>query len=106
MKRRNQTADLVRRQGGRSHASGRVHWGHVKAFHDGSLGSRTALMHEPYSDEPDNAGMRVVPLKELRSMAAAADAAELNVRSSDRACSHPATLTAADRHSVQPTFVP
>jgi predicted amidohydrolase YtcJ len=78
---RKQTAQLVRQQGGRSHASGRVHWGHVKAFHDGSLGSRTALMHEPYSDEPDNAGMRVVPLEQLRDMAAEADVAELHVSS-------------------------
>lgn len=35
---------------GRSHPGGRLFWGGLKAFADGSLGSRTALMWEPYSD--------------------------------------------------------
>ncbi len=77
---REATAELVRRKNGTSHGSGRVHWGHVKAFHDGSLGSRTAFMHQPYSDQPGNAGMRVTPLEQLRAMAAGADAAGLHVR--------------------------
>ena len=77
---REATAELVRRKNGTSHSSGRVHWGHVKAFHDGSLGSRTAFMHEPYEDQPGNAGMRVTPLEQLRAMAGQADAAELHVR--------------------------
>jgi len=34
---------------GRSHARGRLLWGLVKDFHDGSLGSRTALMWQPYT---------------------------------------------------------
>ena len=71
----------MRRKNGTSHASGRVHWGHVKAFHDGSLGSRTALMHQPYSDQHGNSGMRVTPLEQLRAMAAGADAAGLHVSS-------------------------
>ena len=35
----------------------------VKVFYDGSLGSRTALMAQPYSDEPDKAKMteRITP---------------------------------------------
>ena len=77
---REATAELVRRKNGTSHGSGRVHWGHVKAFHDGSLGSRTALMHQPYSDQHGNSGMRVTPLEQLRTMAAGADAAGLHVR--------------------------
>ena len=35
---------------GYAHASGRLFWGGVKEFVDGSLGSCTALMHEPYLD--------------------------------------------------------
>ena len=37
---------------GRSHPGGRLHWGGLKAFADGSLGSRTALMWQPYADTP------------------------------------------------------
>lgn len=33
---------------GHAHASGRLFWGGVKGFADGSLGSCTALMREPY----------------------------------------------------------
>lgn len=35
---------------GTRHSSGKLLWGGVKEFADGSLGSRTALMHAPYSD--------------------------------------------------------
>ena len=34
---------------GTSHLSGRLFWGGVKDFVDGSLGSRTALFHDPYA---------------------------------------------------------
>lgn len=34
---------------GTAHQGGRLFWGGVKEFADGSLGSRTALMHEPYA---------------------------------------------------------
>ncbi len=35
-----------------------VRLGGVKAFADGSLGSRTAWMDEPYADDPSNVGLR------------------------------------------------
>ncbi len=35
----------------------RLWTGHVKLFADGSLGSATALLHEPYTDEPQNHGI-------------------------------------------------
>ncbi|EFJ44615.1 hypothetical protein VOLCADRAFT_94988 [Volvox carteri f. nagariensis] len=35
---------------GRAHPGGRLFWGGLKEFADGSLGSRTALMWKPYSD--------------------------------------------------------
>ena len=34
-----------------------LHLSQLKAFMDGSLGSRTAALEEPYSDDPDNAGL-------------------------------------------------
>jgi hypothetical protein len=37
--------------------SERLHFGHMKLFADGSLGAGTALLHEPYTDEPDNSGI-------------------------------------------------
>ncbi len=37
----------------------------IKLFADGALGSRGAKMIEPYSDDPDNTGLFVTPLKTL-----------------------------------------
>lgn len=39
--------------------------GHVKIFSDGSLGSRTARVLEPYDGEPDNRGLWSTPPEEL-----------------------------------------
>lgn len=47
--------------------------GHVKAFADGSMGSRTALMIEPYEGEPDNRGVAVTSADELWELAVKAD---------------------------------
>ncbi|GIM11474.1 hypothetical protein Vretimale_14968 [Volvox reticuliferus] len=41
---------------GRAHPGGRLFWGGLKEFADGSLGSRTALMWEPYSDSGGGGG--------------------------------------------------
>lgn len=49
--------------------------GHVKAFADGSMGSRTALMLEPYEGEPDNSGVAVTPADELWKLAVQAEEA-------------------------------
>ncbi|MBS1252822.1 MAG: N-substituted formamide deformylase [Anaerolineales bacterium] len=49
--------------------------GHVKAFADGSMGSRTALMLEPYEGEPDNRGVAVTSADELWELAVQADEA-------------------------------
>ena len=43
----------------------RLWFGHVKLFADGSLGAGTALMHEPYTDEPDSCGIPFLTLDEL-----------------------------------------
>ncbi len=43
--------------------------GMVKGFMDGSLGSRTAAMKAPYSDDPDNTGLPQYTQPELNKMA-------------------------------------
>lgn len=56
--------------------NGRLTIGGFKVFYDGSLGSRTALLAEPYSDKPHEANMteRISPeaMKELAAKAAKA----------------------------------
>lgn len=65
---------------GRVHPGGRLSWGGVKEFYDGSLGSRTALMHEAYADGPvGGAGTRTVDPAAFAAAAAAADAAGLQL---------------------------
>ncbi len=56
--------------------------GAVKAFADGSLGSRTAYFFEPYSDEPRNHGLLgegMHPLSLMRDRMMKADAAGLQI---------------------------
>lgn len=47
----------------------RLWLGHVKAFADGTLGSRTAWMIEPFEGEPENRGMAVTPADRLWELA-------------------------------------
>jgi predicted amidohydrolase YtcJ len=51
----------------------------LKGFVDGSLGSSTAKMFDPYLHEPDNTGVFVTPLTKLREDILGADKAGLNV---------------------------
>jgi predicted amidohydrolase YtcJ len=51
----------------------------VKGFVDGSLGSTTALMFQPYLDEPGTRGLFVTPEDSLRRWIADADSAGLQV---------------------------
>ena len=44
----------------------------IKAYLDGALGSRGAVLLEPYSDRPDTRGLLVTPLAQLRPMLEAA----------------------------------
>jgi len=56
--------------------------GAVKAFADGSLGSRTAYFFEPFSDEPSNRGLlgeEMQPLSLMRDRMMKADAAGLQI---------------------------
>jgi predicted amidohydrolase YtcJ len=53
--------------------------GGVKGFVDGSLGSSTAKMYEPFVNEPGSTGVFVTPLDKLREYILAADKAGLSV---------------------------
>jgi predicted amidohydrolase YtcJ len=46
-----------------------LHTGMLKGFMDGSLGSRTAAMKEPFSDDPKNSGLPQFKQDELNRMA-------------------------------------
>jgi predicted amidohydrolase YtcJ len=48
-----------------------LHLTFLKGFMDGSLGSRTAAMNEPYSDDPNNLGIARYDQGKLNEMAAA-----------------------------------
>jgi predicted amidohydrolase YtcJ len=56
-----------------------VRWGAVKGLSDGSLGSRTAVFHDDYTDAPGQRGVRVIGLEDLRTFVTAADAHQLHV---------------------------
>lgn len=56
---------------------GRLHWGRVKAFVDGSFGSSTAWLHEPWTHLPDRTGTVVTDLDVLRVQVAEAVTAGL-----------------------------
>lgn len=56
-----------------------VRIGGVKGFVDGSLGSSTAKMFEPYLNEPGSRGIYVTPLDQLRTLVATADRAGISV---------------------------
>ncbi|HEY5380843.1 MAG TPA: amidohydrolase [Acidobacteriaceae bacterium] len=91
-----------------------LHLTSLKGFMDGSLGSRTAAMNDPYSDDPANYGITRFQQDKLNQMAAAraADGFQLNFhaigdRANDMAldalaaaeqAGRPASHTAPPRH--------
>lgn len=56
-----------------------LRFGYLKGFIDGTLGSGTALMFEPFSDEPDKAGLPQMTYEELEEKVVASDAAGFQV---------------------------
>lgn len=50
-----------------------IRFGYLKAFADGSMGSATALMFEPYADEPTTSGLAMWKYEELEKMVVTAD---------------------------------
>ncbi len=51
-----------------------IRFGYLKGFIDGTLGSGTALFHEPFADEPDKSGLPQMPYEELEERIVASDA--------------------------------
>jgi predicted amidohydrolase YtcJ len=56
-----------------------LHIGGVKAFADGSLGTRTALFHKAYSDDNSNYGLLALDLDWLQEAVLGADNAGLQI---------------------------
>ncbi|MGD0342740.1 MAG: amidohydrolase family protein, partial [Bacteroidales bacterium] len=50
-----------------------IRFGYLKAFTDGSMGSGTALMFEPYNDNPSSSGLAMWPYEKLEKMVITAD---------------------------------
>ncbi|XP_062208107.1 protein LONG AFTER FAR-RED 3-like [Phragmites australis] len=71
------TSDLIDEHG-RS-LSQWIHLGGVKAFLDGSLGSSSALFHEPYEGDLGNSGLQVVDMDNLLNRTIESDRAGLQV---------------------------
>lgn len=50
-----------------------IRFGYLKAFIDGTIGSGTALMFEPFSDNPSTSGLAMMPYEEFERMVVTAD---------------------------------
>jgi predicted amidohydrolase YtcJ len=50
-----------------------IRFGYLKAFIDGTIGSGTALMFEPFSDNPSTSGLSMMPYEEFENMVVSAD---------------------------------
>ena len=63
----------------RGRGTNRLKIGGLKGFMDGSLGSHTAAMLEPFTDVPGDSGFLINDLSDMRNWIAGADAADLQV---------------------------
>lgn len=70
-------AEYVKARGGTG--DGWFHYGALKGFVDGSLGSHTAAMLEPFTDAPNDRGFYVTSLEDRYAAIKGADAAGLQV---------------------------
>jgi predicted amidohydrolase YtcJ len=50
-----------------------IRFGYLKAFIDGTIGSGTALMFEPFADNPKSSGLATMPYEEFENMVVKAD---------------------------------
>ncbi len=50
-----------------------IRFGYLKAFIDGTIGSGTALMYEPFTDNHNTSGLAMMPYEEFENMVVAAD---------------------------------
>jgi predicted amidohydrolase YtcJ len=51
-----------------------IRFGYLKVFIDGTLGSGTALMFEPFEDDPSTSGLPMIPYEKFEELIVAADA--------------------------------
>ena len=90
---------------GRAHSGNRLFWGGLKEFSDGSLGSGTALMHEPYTNQPSTSGIRTIDYGLLEDKIGKADAAGLQVISLAHCGSRSSLLLFIDMTIMQMRFM-
>ncbi|MGA2359187.1 MAG: amidohydrolase [Terriglobales bacterium] len=64
----NSIEDLNRKRSSHPASDNMLHTGMLKAFLDGSLGSKTAALLEPYSDDPNNSGLPQYEATKLNAM--------------------------------------
>jgi predicted amidohydrolase YtcJ len=50
-----------------------IRFGYLKSFIDGTIGSGTALMFEPFTDNPETSGLAMMPYDEFENMVVTAD---------------------------------
>jgi predicted amidohydrolase YtcJ len=50
-----------------------IRFGYLKAFMDGTIGSGTALMFEPFTDNPSTSGLSMMPYEKFEKMVLTAD---------------------------------
>ncbi|MDY0099218.1 MAG: amidohydrolase [Bacteroidales bacterium] len=50
-----------------------IRFGYLKSFIDGSMGSGTALMFEPFNDNPESSGLAMMTYEEFENMVVTAD---------------------------------
>ncbi|HZW49973.1 MAG TPA: amidohydrolase, partial [Bacillota bacterium] len=71
------TMDALHAFAAKGHLTGKVSGlqtiGPIKLFMDGSLGARTALMRQPYADDPSTSGIQCVDQAELNQLVAEAN---------------------------------
>ena len=60
--------ELNRKRASHPTADNMLHTGMLKGFMDGSLGSKTAALAAPYSDDPGNSGLPQYPADKLNAM--------------------------------------
>lgn len=56
-----------------------IRFGYLKAFIDGTIGSGTALMFEPFTDNPATSGLSMMPYEEFENMVIKADKLGLQI---------------------------
>lgn len=61
------------------HSGNWIRFGYLKAFIDGTIGSGTALMFEPFSDDPKTSGLAMMPYEVFENMVIKADKMGLQI---------------------------